>query len=72
MDWNERIDRKADLRSRGLCLSPLSYASGVGSVGLDGRAPCPLCGRRIKVRRETGTFANHKPVDPRATRPTKE
>ena len=58
----ERIDARARLKSRGFCVGPLNAAPFPGSVGLDKRAACRLCGKRVMVTAR-GRFMNHTPAE---------
>lgn len=49
--------------ARGFCLGPLNGAPAPGQVGLDLRAPCITCGRRVAVTKR-GLFSHHKRKGP--------
>jgi hypothetical protein len=49
-----------ELRSRGWCTGPLEGLPPIGSVGLDLKAACTKCGKRVRVT-VRGKFSHHKP-----------
>ena len=45
--------------ARGFCTGPLDRAPAPGDVGLDYKAACATCGKRVKVT-AAGRYSHHK------------
>jgi hypothetical protein len=45
----------------GRCLGPEDHVPAIGAVGLDKKADCPVCGKRVAVT-VRGRFAHHWPA----------
>lgn len=54
-----KLRRREAIVARGYCTGPLDGAPAPGEVGLDYRAACCTCGRRVAVT-VRGLYAHHK------------
>lgn len=54
------LTRRERILMRGYCTGPADGGPAPGQVGLDLRATCPTCGRRVSVT-VRGRYAHHRP-----------
>ena len=61
MSWSARyqLTPREKIERRGYCTGPVDGGPAPGEVGLDYKAPCRTCGRRVRVT-VRGFYAHHK------------
>lgn len=57
--WEIREDKRDRIKQRGFCTGPIDGAPAPGDVGLDYKAACCTCGRRVTITAR-GRYTHHK------------